>query len=65
MTVLTDGIRTIAEEESIYKSLCKLQTLKKSQLIPLYVQKNEKKFERVQNRMYLMNQILLAIMRLS
>ena len=47
MTVLTDGIRTIAEEESIYKSLCKLQTLKKSQLIPLYVQKNEKKFERV------------------
>ncbi len=48
MTVLTDGIRTISEkQESIYKSLYKLQTHKKSQLIPLYVQINEKKIERV------------------
>jgi hypothetical protein len=47
MAIITDGTRTISEQEATYKSLYKLKTYKKSQPIPLYVQTNEAKIERV------------------
>lgn len=47
MAIFTDCTQTSSEQEAVYNSLYKLQVYQKSQPIPLYVQTNKGKIERV------------------